>query len=181
MARQRAQRAQVRRPQLAASEREDFLLASAVIKLPSRFRRSHCAMGPLCPACEQPMKEYDRAFQCEPCRQIIIFFAVSDALPYIAARRVPPKKEVSQGAYSHKIAYDSSPPMRHRPAEPRVLTRFAPQWLKLNFSRRPEMDELYFCCCHAGSTHAKKSAAPNLSEVPQANAFHGRQNWRPEV
>jgi hypothetical protein len=31
------------------------------------------------------MKEYGRAFQCEPCRQTIIFFAVSDASPYIAA------------------------------------------------------------------------------------------------
>jgi hypothetical protein len=27
----------------------------------------------------------------------------------------------------------------------------------------------------------KKPFAPNLSEVPQADAFHGRQNWRPEV
>jgi hypothetical protein len=40
---------------------------------------------------------------------------------------------------------------------------------------------MYFRCCHAGSAHAKKSAAPNVSEVPQANAFHGRQNWRPEI
>jgi hypothetical protein len=31
------------------------------------------------------MKEQGRAFLCEPCREIIIFFAVSDALPYIAA------------------------------------------------------------------------------------------------
>jgi len=31
------------------------------------------------------MKEQGRAFQCEPCREIIIFFAVSDASPYIAA------------------------------------------------------------------------------------------------
>jgi hypothetical protein len=39
-------------------------------------------MTPLCPVCEEPMKEHGRAFQCEPCRQIIIFFAVSDASPY---------------------------------------------------------------------------------------------------
>jgi len=32
-------------------------------------------------------------FQCEPCRQIIIFFAVSDASPYVAAGRVLPKKQ----------------------------------------------------------------------------------------
>jgi hypothetical protein len=37
----------------------------------------------LCPTCEQPMKEYDRAFRCEPCREIIIFFTVSDTSPYI--------------------------------------------------------------------------------------------------
>jgi hypothetical protein len=42
-------------------------------------------MTPLCPVCEEPMKEHGRAFQCEPCRQIIIFFAVSDASPYLAA------------------------------------------------------------------------------------------------
>jgi hypothetical protein len=34
------------------------------------------------------MKEQGRAFQCEPCREIIIFFAVSDASPYIAASTV---------------------------------------------------------------------------------------------
>jgi hypothetical protein len=38
------------------------------------------------------MKEHGRAFQCEPCRQTIIFFAVSDASPYVAAGRVLPKK-----------------------------------------------------------------------------------------
>jgi len=38
------------------------------------------------------MKERGRAFQCEPCREIIIFFAVSDASPYAEARRVLPKK-----------------------------------------------------------------------------------------
>jgi hypothetical protein len=31
------------------------------------------------------MQEDGRAFHCEPCRQIIIFFAVSDASPYVAA------------------------------------------------------------------------------------------------
>jgi hypothetical protein len=31
------------------------------------------------------MKEHGRTFQCEPCREIIIFFTVSNASPYIAA------------------------------------------------------------------------------------------------
>jgi hypothetical protein len=35
------------------------------------------------------MKEHGRTFQCEPCRQIIIFFAVSDSSPYIQAARLP--------------------------------------------------------------------------------------------
>jgi hypothetical protein len=39
----------------------------------------------LCPVCEQPMEEHGRTFQCEPCRQIVIFLTVSDASPYIAA------------------------------------------------------------------------------------------------
>jgi hypothetical protein len=39
------------------------------------------------------MKEHGRAFQCEPSRQIIIFFAVSDVSPYVAAGRVLPKKQ----------------------------------------------------------------------------------------
>jgi hypothetical protein len=42
-------------------------------------------MTPRCPACDEPMKEHGRAFECGPCRQIIIFFAVSDAPPYSAA------------------------------------------------------------------------------------------------
>jgi hypothetical protein len=46
-----------------------------------------------CPACEKPMKEIGSAFHCEPCREIIIFFAVSDASPYVTARRVLPKDE----------------------------------------------------------------------------------------
>jgi hypothetical protein len=41
-----------------------------------------------CPACEKPMKENGPAFHCESCREIIIFFAVSDASPYVAAGRV---------------------------------------------------------------------------------------------
>jgi len=31
------------------------------------------------------MKERDRAFHCEACRETIIFFAVTDAAPFIAA------------------------------------------------------------------------------------------------
>jgi hypothetical protein len=45
-------------------------------------------MTPLCPACREPMEERGRAFQCEPCREIIIFFAVSDASPYVAVGSV---------------------------------------------------------------------------------------------
>jgi len=33
------------------------------------------------------MKEQGRAFQCESCREIIIFFAVSDVSPYVAQQR----------------------------------------------------------------------------------------------
>jgi hypothetical protein len=65
-----------------------FMSALATV---SSFRRFHDAMTPPCPVCEQPMKEhgkpYGRAFRCEPCRQFIIFFAVSDASPYIASER----------------------------------------------------------------------------------------------
>jgi hypothetical protein len=50
----------------------------------SGFLRSRGAMTPPCPVCEEPMKERGRTFQCEPCRQIVIFFTVSDASPYIA-------------------------------------------------------------------------------------------------
>jgi hypothetical protein len=34
------------------------------------------------------MKQQGRVFECEPCREIIIFFAVSDASPYIALAAV---------------------------------------------------------------------------------------------
>jgi len=91
MARQRAQGTQVGRPQSVVSARGNFLLASAVgnqtrlsqAETVDCSGRSHCAMTILCPTCEQPMKEYDRAFRCEPCREIIIFFTVSDTSPYI--------------------------------------------------------------------------------------------------
>jgi hypothetical protein len=61
-----------------------------------RLRRSNYQMPPMCPVCIKPMKEYDRAFQCDPCRQIIIFFEVSDASRYIpsgGALRGNPQKE----------------------------------------------------------------------------------------
>jgi tRNA(Ile2) C34 agmatinyltransferase TiaS len=52
-------------------------------------------MTPLCPVCVQPMKKHGRAFQCERCRQIIVFFEVSDVSRYINDRTEPelPKKE----------------------------------------------------------------------------------------
>jgi tRNA(Ile2) C34 agmatinyltransferase TiaS len=45
-------------------------------------------MTPLCPACDKPMTAHGRAFLCEPCRQIIIFFDVSDASPYTKAGKL---------------------------------------------------------------------------------------------
>jgi tRNA(Ile2) C34 agmatinyltransferase TiaS len=52
-------------------------------------------MTPLCPVCVEPMKKHDRAFQCERCRQIIVFFEVPDTSRYIDAlmEPEPPKKE----------------------------------------------------------------------------------------
>jgi tRNA(Ile2) C34 agmatinyltransferase TiaS len=41
-------------------------------------------MTPLCPVCKKSMEEHGRTFECEACRQIIIFFSVSDASPYLA-------------------------------------------------------------------------------------------------
>jgi hypothetical protein len=90
------------------------------------------------------------------------------------------EKVTKRGAFAQDPV-DSSPPDALSACSAADPTRFDPQWLKLNFSRLPEIDGMYFCCCHAGSTHAKKSAAPDLFEVSQANAFCGRQNWRSEV
>jgi hypothetical protein len=44
--------------------------------------------------CEETMKEHGRAFQCEPCRQIIVFFRFTDASPYELqyARRSGPEE-----------------------------------------------------------------------------------------
>jgi hypothetical protein len=52
-------------------------------------------MTPLCPVYVQPMKKHGRAFQCERCRQIIVFFEVSDMPRYINDRPEPelPKNE----------------------------------------------------------------------------------------
>jgi tRNA(Ile2) C34 agmatinyltransferase TiaS len=52
----------------------------------SGFRRSYDTMTPVCPVCKKSMEEQGRVFQCEPCRQIIIFFTVSDVSPYTAPR-----------------------------------------------------------------------------------------------
>jgi hypothetical protein len=51
----------------------------------SGSRRLVAAMLPHCPVCDEPMKERGRAYQCGPCRQTIIFFAVSDTSPFIAS------------------------------------------------------------------------------------------------
>ena len=42
-------------------------------------------MKPLCPACNEPMNKQGRGFECEGCRQIIVYFSVSDASPYFPA------------------------------------------------------------------------------------------------
>jgi hypothetical protein len=46
------------------------------------------------------MKKQGRTFQCVPCREFIIFFAVSDASPYIALvaadRAVKPMKRLRE-------------------------------------------------------------------------------------
>jgi hypothetical protein len=44
------------------------------------------------------MEKHGRAFQCEPCRQIIIFFNVSDASLYVAA-----------GAHAHPMLGQKPP------------------------------------------------------------------------
>jgi hypothetical protein len=47
-------------------------------------RAQAAGMTPRCPVCEEPMVKQGGSFGCEPCRQIIIFFEVSDASPYLA-------------------------------------------------------------------------------------------------
>jgi hypothetical protein len=44
-------------------------------------------MTPVCPVCAEPMQQNGRAFQCEPYWQIVIFFKVSDASPYLETKR----------------------------------------------------------------------------------------------
>jgi hypothetical protein len=39
------------------------------------------------------MKERSRAFQREPCRQIIVYFDVSDVSPYFLAERIQPENK----------------------------------------------------------------------------------------
>jgi tRNA(Ile2) C34 agmatinyltransferase TiaS len=50
-------------------------------------------MTTLCPVCAKPMKQNGRAFQCEPCRQIVIFFRVSDTSPYLESKRQSDHRE----------------------------------------------------------------------------------------
>jgi tRNA(Ile2) C34 agmatinyltransferase TiaS len=49
-------------------------------------------MTTLCPVCAKPTKQNGRAFQCEPCWQIVIFFKVSDASPYLESKRPKPPR-----------------------------------------------------------------------------------------
>jgi tRNA(Ile2) C34 agmatinyltransferase TiaS len=50
-------------------------------------------MTTLCPVCAKPMKQNGCAFQCEPCRQIVIFFRVSDTSPYLESKRQSDHRE----------------------------------------------------------------------------------------
>jgi tRNA(Ile2) C34 agmatinyltransferase TiaS len=52
-------------------------------------------MKPLCPACNEPMNKQGRGFECEGCRQIIVYFSVSDASPYFAPRIFTDTREPS--------------------------------------------------------------------------------------
>lgn len=74
-------------------ESGDFLVAGrqvtsmSAVETAGGLGRSLCRMTPLCLVCKEPMKEQGRTFQCGPCRQIIVFFKVSDASPYIHPAR----------------------------------------------------------------------------------------------
>jgi hypothetical protein len=43
------------------------------------------ALTSRCLACNEPMKQGRRAFQCEPCRLFVAFFVVSDTSPYLTS------------------------------------------------------------------------------------------------
>ena len=64
-------------------------------------------MTPLCPVCKEPMKERGRAFQCEPCRQILIFFRMPDTSPYIASRAGPSEQRKSRQSASVQARAES--------------------------------------------------------------------------
>jgi tRNA(Ile2) C34 agmatinyltransferase TiaS len=42
-------------------------------------------VSPNCPACNERMKGDGRAFRCEPCRQILLFFAVHEMTTFVPA------------------------------------------------------------------------------------------------
>jgi hypothetical protein len=96
----RACRRLIDNPDLPASHRRTASVASASMN----------PMTPSCPVCEEPMKKRSRPFRCEPCRQIIIFVAVSDASPYIASRRVSEEAMMRQGRDRH---VNVKPPWQH--------------------------------------------------------------------
>jgi hypothetical protein len=50
------------------------------------------------------MEEHGRTFECEACRQIIIFFSVSDAAPYLALAAFPEAQQ-----YSEMLPHPHSP------------------------------------------------------------------------
>jgi hypothetical protein len=50
-------------------------------------------MTTLCPICAKSMKQNGRAFQCEPCRQIVIFFRLADTSPYLESKRQSDHRE----------------------------------------------------------------------------------------
>jgi hypothetical protein len=76
-----------------------------------------------CPACNKPMEECDRTFKCESCRETIIFFAVKDAAPFIAAiadraaKRIEEPPQLPPSAQHALTAPIPRLPLRARSAE----------------------------------------------------------------
>jgi hypothetical protein len=80
-------------------------------------------MIPRCPVCDEPMKQHGRAFRCEPCREIIIFFDVSDASPYIAATN---KLNVMQNQQGSRQGNDRRASCNVEQPSVRSARRFSP-------------------------------------------------------
>src|ERR1700680_5096559 len=73
-------------PDLSAAPGDWFSHKFVNVGTRERSRRFTGEMSPICPACRKPMHENNRLFACEPCRQIILFFDVSENSPYLSQR-----------------------------------------------------------------------------------------------